>query len=155
MEQEFVILSVIKYLNPLDTMNLIHSSKYLKDLYDTDIFWNRIVPLPRVTFRLYIKKMVHLMTLMKKYSTIQLMDEITRIHQWEILCMAVGNIYRKQYMIHMLKTFLPDFLQTYILRYNIKKMSPMEMKDAKFKSMHNFIVKHKRRKLSEAKYTPV
>ena len=69
--------------------------------------------------------------------------------------MAVSNIYRKQYMIHMLKRFLPDFLQTYILRYNIKKMSPMEKRDAKLKSMHNFIVKHKRRKLSKAKHISV
>lgn len=151
MEQEFVVLSVIKYLNPLDTMNLIHSSKYLKDLYDTDIFWNRIVPLPRVTFRLYIKKMVHLMTLMKKYSTIQLMDEITNRTQWEILCTALRYVYRKQYMINLLKTFLPDFLQT----FRVEKMSLLDIKNAKLKPMHNFIVKHKRRKLSEAKYTPV
>lgn len=146
-----MVLSVIKYLKPSDTLNLIRSSKYLKETYDTDVFWNRVVPLPRVTFRVYIKKMIHLTLLMQKYSTVELMDEITNRTQWEILCTALRYVYRKQYMINLLKMFLPDFLQT----FRVEKMSLLDIKNAKLKPMDTFIRKHKRRKLARLKYTPV
>ena len=80
-DSEAVVITVIPFLTPYETMQYFATNKQIREQYDNRTIWNRLMPKwTRIPIG-NIKKCLHFEQLTKKYTLPNLVDEATSVYQ--------------------------------------------------------------------------